>query len=63
MKKIPVILGLVFVSLLIIPSDSAKYFYDDLGRLTRVVKGSIGVTYSYEEIGYLISLNRDTTTT
>lgn len=67
MKKMPVIFGLVFVSLLIIPSlssgDSAKYFYDDLGRLTRVVKGTVGTIYNYDELGNLISVTSSTTST
>lgn len=67
MKKIPFIFGLVFVSLLIIPSlssaDTAKYFYDDLGRLTRVVKGTVGTIYNYDELGNLISVTSSTTST
>lgn len=69
MKKIPRA-AVVFISLfisIIIPSlalgDSAQYFYDDTGRLTRVVKGTAGTIYSYDELGNLISVTSSTTST
>lgn len=68
MKKIPkaaVIFIYLFI-LLIVPSlssgDSAKYFYDDLGRLTRVVKGTTGTIYNYDDLGNLVSVTSATTT-
>ena len=50
---------------LLIPSlssgDSAQYFYDDNGRLSRVVKGTEGIIYSYDEAGNLVSATNTTT--
>lgn len=43
-------------------ADTAKYFYDDLGRLTRVVKGTTGTIYNYDDLGNLISVTSATTT-
>jgi len=64
MKRIPSVLLFFFISLTC-PSassgDSAQYFYDDNGRLTRVVKGTAGVIYSYDETGNLVSVTNDTT--
>jgi hypothetical protein len=41
--------------------DSATYYYDDLGRLSRVVKGTAGSIYSYDELGNLTSVSSATT--
>lgn len=41
--------------------DSASYYYDDLGRLTRVVKGTQGTIYRYDELGNLLSVSSATT--
>ncbi|HEY6874693.1 MAG TPA: RHS repeat domain-containing protein, partial [Geobacteraceae bacterium] len=41
--------------------DTADYFYDDLGRLVRVVKGTSGVVYNYDELGNLASTTSATT--
>jgi hypothetical protein len=37
-------------------ADSVNYFYDDLGRLSRVVKGSAGAVYQYDELGNILSV-------
>lgn len=42
-------------------ADSAGYFYDDLGRLTRVVKGTSSVIYTYDELGNVVSVTNSTT--
>ena len=42
-------------------SSSSDYFYDDLGRLARVVQGTSGISYSYDELGNLISTTSATT--
>jgi YD repeat-containing protein len=45
------------------PSQStANYFYDDFGRLSRVVTGTSGVVYTYDELGNLVSTTSTTTT-
>jgi hypothetical protein len=41
--------------------DSATYYYDDLGRLARVVKGTQGTIYRYAELGNLLSVSSATT--
>ena len=64
MKRIPSALLFFFIFLTCPASssaDSAQYFYDDNGRLTRVVKGTAGVIYSYDETGNLVSVINDTT--
>ncbi len=54
----------VLFSLLILASlasaDEVSYFYDDTGRLLRVVKGAEGLSYQYDEVGNLLSINRAT---
>ncbi|HEY6872048.1 MAG TPA: IPT/TIG domain-containing protein [Geobacteraceae bacterium] len=42
-------------------SSSPNYFYDDLGRLARVVQGTSGVIYNYDELGNLVSTTSATT--
>jgi len=42
-------------------ADSAEYFYDALGRLTRVLKGTSGVLYTYDELGNVVSVTNSTT--
>jgi YD repeat-containing protein len=42
-------------------ADSAAYFYDDLGRLTRVVKGTQGAIYRYDSRGNLLSVTSAST--
>ena len=44
------------------PSSLANYFYDDLGRLTRVVADTAGAIYQYDELGNLVSVTNATTT-
>lgn len=51
----------VFVLVTGVHADSASYFYDDLGRLTRVVRGNTGVIYDYDEVGNLFSTTSATT--
>jgi hypothetical protein len=41
--------------------DTATYYYDDLGRLSRVVKGTQGAIYRYDELGNLLSVSSATT--
>jgi len=43
-------------------SSSVNYFYDDLGRLTRVIAGTAGAIYQYDELGNLVSVTTSTTT-
>ena len=43
------------------PSLSSDYFYDDLGRLARVMQGTSGVIYTYDELGNLVSTTSTTT--
>ncbi len=38
--------------------ETAEYFYDDTGRLVRVIKGTEGVIYQYDEAGNLLSISR-----
>ena len=40
---------------------ASDYFYDDLGRLVRVVQGTSGVAYTYDELGNLIATTSVTT--
>jgi YD repeat-containing protein len=56
----------VFLALATLPlaaqgSGTAQYFYDDVGRLTRVVtpSGTIA-TYNYDAVGNLLSITRST---
>lgn len=58
------ILLMIFLNLEIpfASADTADYFYDDLGRLSRVVKGTSGVIYKYDELGNLLSVTSATTT-
>jgi hypothetical protein len=41
---------------LIASGDSVNYFYDELGRLSRVSKGTSGVLYKYDDLGNLESI-------
>jgi len=41
-------------------ADSAIYFYDDVGRLTRVLKGTEGLVYQYDAVGNLLAINKGT---
>lgn len=41
--------------------DSAEYFYDDSGRLSRVVNGTSGIIYKYDELGNVVSATTATT--
>ncbi len=42
-------------------ADELHYFYDNVGRLTRVVSGSDGQLYKYDKVGNLLSTVTDTT--
>ncbi|MDI6800829.1 MAG: hypothetical protein QMD01_02035, partial [Thermodesulfovibrionales bacterium] len=58
-------IALVILCLLLPASafaDEAGYFYDDAGRLSRVVKGSEGLIYNYDDVGNLLSINKGTVT-
>ncbi len=45
-------------------ADQARYFYDELGRLGRVVDGQGNVaTYDYDQVGNLLSITRGVSTT
>jgi YD repeat-containing protein len=42
-------------------ADEAKYIYDDLGRLYRVIdEQENAATYHYDEVGNLLSITRET---
>jgi YD repeat-containing protein len=42
-------------------ANSVQYFYDDLGRLTRVVdQNGNAATYTYDAVGNLLSITRST---
>lgn len=41
-------------------ADEANYFYDDTGRLFRVLKGTEGLTYQYDQVGNLLSISKGT---
>ena len=42
-------------------ADQAQYIYDDLGRLTQVIDGQGNVaTYTYDAVGNLLSITRNT---
>jgi YD repeat-containing protein len=42
-------------------ADQAQYIYDDLGRLSQVIDGQGNVaTYSYDAVGNLLSITRNT---
>jgi len=53
-------LVVVFVVAADVHAGTSSYFYDDVGRLTRVIQGSSGVIYDYDEVG---NLNSTTSTT
>lgn len=42
------------------PTSSPNYFYDELGRLARVVQGASGVIYGYDELGNLLETTNAT---
>lgn len=53
----PLILLCIFITLpSLSTADSVEYFYDDAGRLVRVLKGTEGINYQYDEVGNLISI-------
>jgi hypothetical protein len=57
------LLALIFLlSFVAIPAsaDEISYFYDDSGRLTRVVRGTEGIVYQYDEVGNLLSITSGT---
>ena len=42
-------------------ADQAQYIYDDLGRLAKVIDGQSNVaTYTYDAVGNLLSITRNT---
>ena len=42
-------------------ADQAQYIYDDLGRLSQVIDGQRNVaTYTYDAVGNLLSVTRNT---
>ena len=46
---------------MLIVADQATYIYDDLGRLSQVIDGQRNVaTYSYDAVGNLLSITRNT---
>ncbi len=62
-RKIKVKIFLSFLCIfMMVPSfglaDAVNYFYDDAGRLTRVLKGTEGLIYQYDEVGNLLSIDR-----
>ncbi|MBX9659928.1 MAG: Ig-like domain-containing protein [Nitrospiraceae bacterium] len=45
----------------LVVADQAQYIYDDLGRLSQVIDGQGNVaTYSYDAVGNLLSITRNT---
>ncbi len=60
-------LRILFVSISILLSslaftsfaDEITYFYDDAGRLVKVIKGAEAVLYQYDEVGNLLSIIRE----
>lgn len=64
MKKAS-ILFLLFIPFLLISSaiaDEVNYFYDDAGRLVKVLKGTERLFYQYDEVGNLISISTESST-
>ena len=50
-----------FVPSLLAQSTPIQYFYDDLGRLTKVIDQSGNIaTYSYDAVGNILSISRST---
>ncbi len=43
------------------PTSSVSYFYDDLGRLSRISQGTNAVIYNYDELGNLLSVSNAST--
>src|SRR5213596_2155761 len=60
---VPILL-IAFVLARLVPAQSTspiRYFYDDLGQLTKVVdKNGDAATYSYDAVGNLLSITRST---
>ena len=52
---IPLLMALMF-GISAATGDSASYFYDDQGRLTRVVNGTSGTVYNYDGLGNMVSV-------
>ena len=51
----------MMVSRVLAVADQAKYIYDDLGCLSRVIDGQGNVaTYTYDAVGNLLSITRNT---
>lgn len=57
-------ISLLLLTFVLFPSfavaDEVKYFYDDAGRLIKVIKGTEGFIYSYDEVGNLLSISSST---
>ncbi len=51
---------LLFILSPIAFAETALYFYDDGGRLTRVIKGTEAIIYQYDSVGNLLSITRET---
>ncbi len=49
---------LLLLSLNAASGDEVNYFYDDAGRLTRVLSGTESAIYQYDEVGNLLSIFR-----
>ena len=63
MKKIALLTAIFIwvVAALVAQSSPVQYFYDDLGRLTRVVDPSGNVaTYTYDAVGNILKISRST---
>lgn len=65
MKRIsPAVIFVLLYTFILIPSfsyaDEAHYFYDNAGRLVRVLKGSEGLVYQYDKVGNLLSITKGT---
>ena len=62
-RRISFVLSFLLVLTSLAFGDSANYFYDDVGRLVRVAKGTEGLTYQYDPVGNLLSITKGTIST
>jgi len=57
-------ISLLLLTFVLFPSfavaDEVKYFYDDAGRLIKVIRGTEGFIYQYDEVGNLLSISSST---
>ncbi len=61
--KVKIFLAILCISVMVpsfLRADAVSYFYDDTGRLARVLKGTEGMVYQYDEVGNLLSIDKGT---